>query len=45
MKNVRTALTLAVVWLSAARVQAQHLWWDLDSQRDATCLPLESSRN
>jgi hypothetical protein len=31
-------LTAAVVLALCANVQAQHLWWDLRGQKDATCL-------
>lgn len=34
----RFVLTVAVTLLFCATAQAQHLWWNLEGQKDATCL-------
>ena len=35
---LRLATTMAVALLLCANAQAQHLWWNLEGQKDATCL-------
>jgi hypothetical protein len=36
--NLKTIAGLATVLLLSADANAQHLWWDLEGQKDATCL-------
>lgn len=38
MRIVRAVLVLTSVLFPAAHAQAQHLWWNLGGQREATCL-------
>ncbi len=38
MRIVPVIFVLAAVLFPAERVQAQHLWWNLGGQREATCL-------
>ncbi len=39
MMSKATVLTgIAILALFCATAQAQHLWWDLEGQKDATCL-------
>jgi Domain of unknown function (DUF3472) len=38
MQRFRAVLIVALVLLPATRAPAQHLWWDLAGQREATCL-------
>jgi hypothetical protein len=38
MRTIFPALVLASILTVAAPAPAQHLWWDLEGQREATCL-------
>ena len=38
MRFLTFSLVLCLVFATGSSVQAQHLWWDLSGQTDATCL-------